>query len=124
MLFAGMRWAFAGLWVLLFLGCNMTNKDSDKSGVCIHSLKKIPYNAGCTAPSGAAHTPYEYCTNETKEADCINLSTSCSTTGAAREAYDDVITYYDDKKCETAGYPLSCASNNKNKVADTNFCPP
>lgn len=105
----------------LLSGCALKNQDSeDLSGICIHSTTKTTYqNANCTGATTAANI-YTYCTEETKEASCLNKTASC----ASSVVYDDTNIFYKGKKCASNGYAINCPSNANNKVSDAVYCPP
>jgi len=75
----------------LVSGCALKNQDADDpSGICIHSTNKNTYgNTQCTGTATAASI-YTYCTEESKEANCINKSASC----ANSIVYDDTNIFF------------------------------
>ncbi len=114
-----MRIAFC-LALLLIAGCNNMKKDDSKPTVCIHSTTitvKTPTCGGGNASQRIA----TYCTDESSKDACKNLSVDCTSTSLT--IYDDTIIAYEDKKCESSGYTLTCSNNSKYKVSDTAFCP-
>jgi hypothetical protein len=114
-----MRIVFA-IAVLFLTGCNNLKKDDSKPTVCIHSTTITTKTPSC-AGTNASQRIATYCTDESSKDACKNLSVDCTTSSLT--IYDDTIITYEDKKCETSGYTLSCTKDPSFKVSDLNFCP-
>lgn len=115
-----MRLVFTGVIVCSLFACANLKKDEGRPTVCIHSTTITVKTPTCGG-SNASQRIATYCTDESSKDACKNLSVDCKSTTLT--IYDDSIITYEDKKCDSSGYALTCPNNSNYKVSDTQFCP-